>query len=179
MTLNTYLGQKGYTIPKNELTIEQQKKIRTDLTIKPYTHGGIGAGDQKTFPAYRESGNKFYVPHYYGVENFGKPVQYKVTEGTNIDLDFAGILRDYQEPVVNKFLKHCTENEYGGGLLELPCEWGKTSGSLYILSKIKKMDVFFLNDMEKCISHEISDLVGWILFTWAQTMLHCLAVCAK
>lgn len=27
---NTYLGQKGYTIPKNELTVEQQKKIRND-----------------------------------------------------------------------------------------------------------------------------------------------------
>ena len=34
--LNTYLGQKGYTIPKNELTVEQQKQIRNDLMIKPY-----------------------------------------------------------------------------------------------------------------------------------------------
>jgi hypothetical protein len=25
--LNTYLGQKGYTIPKNELDIEKQKEI--------------------------------------------------------------------------------------------------------------------------------------------------------
>ena len=24
--INTYLGQKGYTIPKNELTIEKQKQ---------------------------------------------------------------------------------------------------------------------------------------------------------
>jgi hypothetical protein len=24
--MNTYLGQKGYTISKNELTVEQQKK---------------------------------------------------------------------------------------------------------------------------------------------------------
>ena len=36
MELNTYLGQKGYTIPKNELTIEKQKQIRNDLTIKPF-----------------------------------------------------------------------------------------------------------------------------------------------
>ena len=145
MPSNTYLGQKGYTIAKNELTIEQQKQIRNDLTIKPYTHGGIGAGDQKSFPAYRESGAKFYVPHYYGVENFGKPQQYKVAEGANIDLDFAGILRDYQEPVVNKFLNHCNENYCGGGLLELPCAWGKTSGSLYILSKIKKKTIVIVH----------------------------------
>jgi superfamily II DNA or RNA helicase len=140
MEFNTYLGQKGYTIPKNELTIEKQKQIRNDLTIKPFSlrEGSPMNNDQKTFPAYRESGNKFYVPHYYGVENFGAPKQYKISEGNDIDLEFAGKLRDYQEPVVNKFINYCKDVKYGGGLLELPCAWGKTSGSLYILSKLRK-----------------------------------------
>jgi len=140
MNLNTYLGQKGYTIQKNELTIEQQKQIRNDLTIKPFTLRDCGpvGGDQKSFPAYRESSNKFYVPHYYGIEKFGLPKEYKVSEGANIDLEFAGNLRDYQEPVVNKYIQHCKDVKFGGGLLELPCAWGKTSGSLYILSKLKK-----------------------------------------
>ena len=137
MELNTYLGQKGYTISKNEITAEQQKQIRNDLTIKPFT-GGQMSSDVKTFPAYRESSNKFYVPHYYGVENFGKPKQYKIKEGDDINLEFNGTLRDYQEPVVNKFINHCTDAGFGGGLLELYCAWGKTSGSLYILSKLKK-----------------------------------------
>ena len=39
---NTYLGQKGYTIPKNEISIEIQKQIRNDLTIKPVSHGAPG-----------------------------------------------------------------------------------------------------------------------------------------
>jgi superfamily II DNA or RNA helicase len=138
MELNTYLGQKGYTIQKNELTIEQQKQIRNDLTIKPFVMGSPMNDNQKTFPAYRESSNKFYIPHYYGVEKFGTPKQYKISEGNNIELDFAGTLRDYQEPVVNKFINHCKEQTCGGGLLELPCAWGKTSGSLYILSQLKK-----------------------------------------
>jgi superfamily II DNA or RNA helicase len=136
--INTYLGQKGYTIPKNELSIEKQKQLRNDLTIKPFIMGSPLNNNQSTFPAYRESSNKFYVPHYYGVENFGPPKEYKISEGTNIDLEFAGILRDYQEPVVNKFINHCLNTQYGGGLLELYCAWGKTSGSLYILSKLKK-----------------------------------------
>jgi superfamily II DNA or RNA helicase len=136
---NTYLGQKGYTINKNEISIEKQKQIRNDLTIKPVSHGAPGGGNnQVSFPAYRESSNKFYVPHYYGLKNFGAPKEYKISEGDNIDLDFAGTLRDYQEPVVNKFIDHCNNVKYGGGLLELPCAWGKTSGSLYILSKLKK-----------------------------------------
>jgi superfamily II DNA or RNA helicase len=138
MELNTYLGQKGYTISKNEISIEQQKQIKTDLTIKPFVMGSPMNNDVKTFPAYRESANKLYVPHYYGLEKFGPPKQYRIAEGDDINLEFNGILRDYQEPVVNKFINHCIEAGFGGGLLELYCAWGKTSGSLYILSKLKK-----------------------------------------
>jgi superfamily II DNA or RNA helicase len=136
--INTYLGQKGYTIPKSNLTIEQEKQIRVDLTIKPFVMGSPMNNNQKSFPAYRESQHKMYIPHYYGLEHFGPPKEIKISEGENIDLDFAGVLRDYQEPVVNKFIKHCNDVGYGGGLLELPCAWGKTSGSLYILSKLHK-----------------------------------------
>ena len=133
--MNTYLGQKGYTIHKNEITIEKQTQIRNDLTIKPLNLRDISSinDNKNTFPAYRESNNKFYVPHYYGVTHFGIPKQYKISEGMDIDLHFDGILRDYQEPVVNKFIDHCNRVKYGGGLLELYCAWGKTSGSLYIL----------------------------------------------
>ena len=138
MEINSYLGQKGYTISKNEITAEQQKQIRHDLTIKPFLVGGPTNNDVKTFPAYRESSNKFYVPHYYGIEKFGQPKHYKIKEGDDINLEFNGILRDYQEPVVNKFINHCTNVGVGGGLLELYCAWGKTSGSLYILSQLKK-----------------------------------------
>jgi len=138
MNLNTYLGNKGYTINKNELTVEQQKKIRNDLTIKPFVMGSPMNDNTKTFPAYRESSNKFYVPHYYGIENYGIPKQYKISEGVDINLEFSGQLRDYQKPVVEKFINHCRNIGFGGGLLELPCAWGKTSASLYILSKLHK-----------------------------------------
>jgi superfamily II DNA or RNA helicase len=143
-SINSYLGQKGYTIIKTELTVEQQKKIRNDLTIKPYVGGAMGgATNQVTYPAYRESDKKFYVPHHYGVETFGPPKKCAISEGDNIDLEFNGVLRDYQEPVVNKFIDVVTKPHnnglcFGGGLLELPCGFGKTSISLYILSQLKK-----------------------------------------
>ena len=138
LKINSYLGQKGYTILKSELTVEQQKKIRTDLTIKPYVGGAMGgATNQVTYPAYRESDKKFYVPHHYGVETFGSPKKCEISDGDDIDLEFNGVLRDYQEPVVKKFLERVS-NGTGGGLLELPCGFGKTSISLYILSQLKK-----------------------------------------
>ena len=128
-SINSYLGQKGYTVVKKELTIEQQKKIRTDLTIKPYVGGAMGGTtNQVTYPAYRESDKKFYVPHYYGVETFGPPKKCAISEGDDIDLEFNGALRDYQEPVVNKCLERISNGMGGGGLLELPCGFGKCLG---------------------------------------------------
>jgi len=138
MELNTYLGQKGYTIAKNELTIEQQKQIRNDLTIKPYVMGSPMNNDQKTFPAYRESANKFYVPHYYGVEKYGNPKQYKIANGDDINLEFNGKLRENQEIVVNTYIEHVNKVGFGGGLLELPCAYGKTVLSLNIISRVNK-----------------------------------------
>jgi superfamily II DNA or RNA helicase len=134
---NTYLGQKGYTLIKNELTIEQQKQIRNDLMIKPRVHGGP-VNTQHTFPAYRESSNKLYVPHYYGAQHFGNPSAIKISNGDNINVAFNGKLRESQEIVVKAYLDNVLKREVGGGLLELPCAAGKTVISLNIISQLKK-----------------------------------------
>ena len=136
--LNTYLGQKGYTLVKNELTIEQQKQIRNDLTIKPSNHGMPGLTNQTSFPAYRESLKKMYVPHYYGVENFGPPKEIKISNGESIDLEFKGKLRENQEIVVKTYLDHVSKNQFGGGLFELPCAYGKTVIAINVISKLNK-----------------------------------------
>ena len=123
--LNTYLGQKGYTILKNDLLISQQQYIKEQLLIKPCTPGAP-ISIEKSFPAYRESDKKLYVPRYFGEQLFGPPKEYKITEGSDIDLTFQGTLRGEQEPVVKKYLDHVFgEGRGGGGLLELPCGFGK------------------------------------------------------
>ena len=138
--INTYLGQKGYTIPKNELSLENQVKIRNDLTIKPYVPGAPPGANKESngFPAYRESSNKFYVPHYYGIEHYGPPKSIKISEGNDINLEFNGKLRENQEIVVNTYINHVNNVKYGGGLLELPCAYGKTVLSLHIISRLNK-----------------------------------------
>ena len=123
--LNTYLGNKGYTILKSELSINQQLALKEMLMVKPYIPGSP-VQVQKTFPAYRESDKKMYVPRYFGEEIFGPSKTNKITEGDDINLEFKGTLRDYQVPVVDKFLNHVKEG--GGGLLELPCGFGKCLG---------------------------------------------------
>ena len=134
-TLNTYLGNKGYTILKSELSIKHQLALKSMLMVKPYIPGSP-VQLQKTFPAYRESDKKIYVPRYFGEEIFGQSKANKITEGDDINLAFQGDLRENQVPVVDKYLQHIKEG--GGGLLELPCGFGKTSISLHIISRLKK-----------------------------------------
>uniref|UniRef100_A0A6C0B9U4 Helicase ATP-binding domain-containing protein n=1 Tax=viral metagenome TaxID=1070528 RepID=A0A6C0B9U4_9ZZZZ len=130
-----YLGQKGYSILKKNITVEQQYFIRNELMIKPFVQGSPAA-QTVTFPAYRESANKFYVPRYFGEEHFGKAEDSKICPGQTISLAFAGELRDNQKPVVQSYLDHISKNNGGGGLLELPCAYGKTILSLYIISQL-------------------------------------------
>ena len=140
--INTYLGQKGYTVLKSELTIKQQIYIKEQLTVKPYVPGSP-VQLQKSFPAYRESDKKLYIPRYYGEEIFGPSKEYKLTEGMDIDLHFNGSLRDYQVPVINKFLEHVQRG--GGGLLELFCGWGKSDATLYVIGQLKKKAIIIVH----------------------------------
>ena len=122
--INTYLGNKGYTILKSQLSIKHQLALKEMLMVKPFVPGSP-VQVQKSFPAYRESDKKIYVPRYFGEELFGQAKEIKISEGVNINLTFQGTLRDYQIPVINKYLDHVSCG--GGGLLELFCGWGKDS----------------------------------------------------
>jgi len=125
--LTTYLGQKGYTLLKSELSVSQQIKIKEQLMVKPYVPGSP-VQLQKTFPAYRESDKKLYIPRYFGTELFGEPKMVKIAEGSDINVEFKGTLREHQVPVTAKYLSHVKNTDGGGGLLELPCGFGKCLG---------------------------------------------------
>jgi len=138
-TLNTYLGQKGYTLLKKELSPQQEHFIKKELMIKPYTAGAPGGGDQVVFPVYRESASKIYVPRYFGEKHFGAPSEVKISEGTDINIEFVGELRPLQKIVVKTYIDKVTNisNKCGGGLLEIPCGGGKTLMALYICAALK------------------------------------------
>ena len=129
--LNTYLGQKGYTLHKSELSVDQQTFIRRELTVRPFMPGSPAKLPE--FPVYRESKSKLYVPRYFGIDHFGKPGESKLPDPISIDITFGSELRDYQKDIVNTFLSFKSE---GGGLLDIPCGRGKTVMALNILAQI-------------------------------------------
>ena len=132
-----YLGNKGYTIPKKVLKTDERRDLKKALTVRPY----IPKSPIKppAFSIYRESPNKFYIPRFYGKNEYGKPKLEKIPDGETIDLKFNGSLRDYQENVVNVYKSTIEDKDNGwGGLLEIPCGRGKTVIALNIISQLKK-----------------------------------------
>ena len=131
------MGQKGYTIFKKDFNDGELNKIRTDLTVKPFAPPNSIQKPVK-FPIYRESSKKMYVPRMYGRQEFGIETENKLSEGDDIDLDFKGSLRDYQENIVSSYIKGVHKDNIGCGLLEVPCGRGKTICALNIISKLSK-----------------------------------------
>ncbi len=143
--LNTYIGPKGYTILKSELTESQINQIKEALIVKPFTPG-ISLVATTTFPVYRESTQKLYVPRFFGVAHFGPPKQVKIPEGDDIDVPFSGTLRDYQIEVVDAYKKVVDGVTAGaGGLVNLPCGYGKTTVALNIVSVIRKKTLIIVH----------------------------------
>jgi len=138
----SYLGKKGYTIKKENLSVQEQQLIRKELTVKPFVPK-TSLAKPTPFPIYRESKNKFYLPRYYGIDTYGAPDCVKLPQGKSIGLVFNGELRDFQKPIAEIFINHVKKK--GGGLLELHTGAGKTVLGLNILSKIGKKTLIIVH----------------------------------
>ena len=131
---STYLGEKGYSIFKECLSVEEQHFIRTELTVKPFIPK---SPIQPTpFPVYLESPLKLYVPRYFGIDTYGPPDRILIPSGNNISIQFNGELRPYQNAIVDKYIKHV--GDCGGGLLDVDPGKGKTVMALNIVSRLGK-----------------------------------------
>ena len=149
--ISTYIGAKGYTIYKECLELKERRTIKDELTVRPYIPKS--PIQPPAFPIFRETDAKLYLPRYYGLKHYGEPEQNRLPAGEDINLTFAGDLRDYQLNIVSIYLKSAgvagvaaaagvaeagPSNGGGGGLLEIPCGRGKTVIALKIIAELKK-----------------------------------------
>jgi superfamily II DNA or RNA helicase len=131
---STYLGEKGYSIFKECLSVEEQHYIRNELIMKPFIPK---SPIQPTpFPIYLESPLKLYMPRYFGIDTYGEPDRILIQPGNNISLSFEGELRPYQTAIVDKYIKHV--GKCGGGLLDVDPGKGKTVMALNIVAQLGK-----------------------------------------
>ena len=148
--LNTYLGNKGYTLYKICLTPKIIDFIKNELTVKPFTQNSYT--EAKSFPVYQESEKKIYVPRCWGINMFGYPKLLKITFGEPINLLFTGQLRDYQTKVLNEYLKAIDfgtpdniNKGNGTALIELWTGAGKTVLGLKVIEVLKKKTIIFVH----------------------------------
>lgn len=136
-----YLGRRGYTLRKAELSEEERHEVRSSLTVKPVVPKMVQAPNP--FPVYLESVQKMYVPLYWGIERFGPPAALSIPRGDDVALKFHGSMRDYQEAIVAKYMRRIEENEaagrsFGGGLFDVMTGSGKTVMALNVVSRMRK-----------------------------------------
>jgi len=126
-------SMKGIAIIKESISLKQQNKIKNDLTITPYVPP-TSMQPKSSFPLYRESNQKLYVPRFYAKEKFDfnvnsddftKYCDFK-TISNNDNFAFEGELRPYQNNIINAYLNESKKS--GCGLLEIPCGRGKCLG---------------------------------------------------
>ena len=134
----SYIGKRGYIIRKKFLTEQEINQIKSDLTVKPFTNSDYGA-QEEPFKIYLENDSKLYLPKFYGIDNYGKADQNILPKGKDIDIKFSLNLKDEQKIPAEHTIK--AYHEKGGGILSLPCGFGKTILALYFISILKKKTI--------------------------------------
>ena len=136
--MNTYcnLSPRGYTIVKEKISSSEIKQIKQDLTVQPFVNKDFSK-PPPPFPIYGESHRKLYVPRFYGIEKYGQPYTSKINEPQEIKCSFSKTLRDIQQPIADAFIESTEKSPYGGGgIISVPCGYGKTVLGLYLACKL-------------------------------------------
>jgi superfamily II DNA or RNA helicase len=128
--MESNLSQSGYTITLKSIPEHFLENIRKELTVKPIENPNNPS--EPSFPVYRISKTKVYLPRFYGLENYGVPKINQLPPGRSIELAFQGDLRPVQHQAIDATLT-AFEN-YGGGLVSLDTGLGKTVVALKLIS---------------------------------------------
>lgn len=154
---SSYLGQKGYTIPKSVLPPDELNVLYKELCLTPVVEAPIsGMPPPVPIPVYKENAKKIYIPRFYGIERYGVPAKSEIGKSVeSIDVTFVKTLRDYQETVVEKYVtsvntplsteEEATGNRGGGGILSLYTGAGKTVCAIKIISMVQKKTIIIVH----------------------------------
>jgi len=155
ISTNSYLGQKGYTIPKSILSSHELNTLYNELSLIPIIDTPIsGTPPPIPIPVYKENSKKIYIPRFYGIKRYGFPNKSEIGNNVeNINITFVKKLRDYQEKAVETYI-NCTNNPIcatsngivgGGGILSLYTGAGKTVCAIKIISIIQKKTIIIVH----------------------------------
>lgn len=139
--MKTLLSKNGYLVYKENITKDEENLIKKELNVEPITQFDQPFHIDQSFDIYRESTSRYRIPKYFGLKHFGIPDKINSHKYIDIDVEFNGVLNTHtkQDVAVSKAIDALTKYKDfgGGGILNLPPGFGKTTVSLYILCHFK------------------------------------------
>ena len=137
--MNSIISVYGYGIEKNN-NDEIINDLKDELTVTPKN---FNTTEKIKFAIYSENNKRVYVPRYYGLQKFGIPMINKLNIGKECsNLVFNGKLREQQLEPVNNFIDAANNPLKMGGIISVPCGFGKTIMAVYIACHFKKKTMF-------------------------------------
>jgi len=144
MTLHKSLSKQGYIIKKDQIDEKILKEIKKDLTVKPIVLKAYQDFVKPTeFKIFLESPNYLFLPRHYGIEKLGPPIKDQMPDGAPIDIKITYDVLPHQKLAYEKSLKQLREK--GGGVLSLPCGYGKTFLGIKLSSDLGKKTLIVVN----------------------------------
>ena len=141
----SYVNQRGFIIIKNTTFPDIIRDLKKKLTVKPIVSNKYAK--VSSFNIYAENDKKLYIPKWFGVKEFIDgcvPVD-NTPEGDKIKVKFTGTLRENQEEPVRITRKAFKNPLKRGGILALAAGFGKTTISLFLISKLKRKTIVLVH----------------------------------
>lgn len=138
------LTNRGYRINYEDLNFEQKDKLKEDLTVN--IEDTFTNFTDKYFLFHNAANKYIYIPRYYGEQLIGKPNKINLKKPIDINIKFNGELKDFQLEIINEIMPKIKNN--GGGIISLPCGFGKTVIGIYIACLLKVKTIILVNRTE-------------------------------
>ena len=154
----------GYYMKKTKDNLENITRVKNELLVKPQGPPQF-IKENKPFPVYIEEKDNIIIPRYFAKDYFSTEMKFK-TKRTTANIPFKGKLRELQQNIMKEVLAKIKKTK--GGMVSLPCGFGKTVCSLYLASKLKKKTLvivhksFLMNQWKERIEQFIGCKVGQI-----------------
>lgn len=103
------ISKKGYGVFLNSISKDELESLEKTLTVKPSVLTDYDFGADTSFPVYRLSDTRIYLPRYYGLKKYGH-IENKIKDGVDANLKFKGQLKEHQTDFCGKILNELKNN---------------------------------------------------------------------
>ena len=131
------------TLCHQGLIVPKDPEVKKELTVRANLNA-LGFAPP-SFKLFREVPNDLIVPRYYGLSKFGPPTKDSRRTPVGADIGFNGTLRT--ETCQDRAFAAGVQafKETGGGVLSLPCGYGKTCTALAFASHLKLRTIIMVH----------------------------------